>query len=1040
MGERERDFANLLFAAESAEEAYRLLHEAHDLSELIAELDVMASGYQASDLAAHAELARYFSRTARALKDLGYLDRLRHTQREAAEPDQRLDTAMTIFTEAEHTKSGLLAKFLYMKNRGIDADALLHSEWAPPAVIIDMAFEAGIALLMLSSEDDNKVTARVAWIAECLRRGLAHQAARHRRRLETILARSSDAETLRTALAQLGDRLWPMGLAEPAVAAYQDALDVPVELMEAGNLSRATQGLELALKLRGLGRTSDAINVLTQTDLVLTDLGMLAELSRTWGLAARMTILRGLLLEDLGDYDQGRLAYEDAQRLAERSEDDRIVFEALTYEAASHLKARRLRAAIQENRRIVDWTFERPHFRPAALNNLAHALAKYGSNEEAARCYRQVTEIYSAAGNQSFGTALAWFGLGDLASESGDPAAAEDAYLHALDITQVAESRRDGLVMLLDRLCRLPDRGNLKHRLLEEAEAADDWMLNRFGCQARARWLSERGELRQAQSLLRDLLRRATDRNPQAVEVGQIRILLAESLAAGTVDDRQAAFDLLWSARDVTGCDLLIDLLCHDEPPGTLPDDRSAHELAFDLLEEAKCQDLLPQLAAAPLPVPAAVPAGLVRRESDLLEERRAATRPVANLGWARLRRLDESLADVWSQIEPYAPEYVRLRRAQPATLRELRRELARDTETTLVSFRVGKDNTVAFTYTPRTNSLSVTRVPVSSADLAEAARRLERTFNGAPDDFPPLPPLPSRRPGKRSLAFFDNLGPRLLAFLAEVPAGDHLLVSPDESLHALPLHALPADGEPLITRHAVTYMSAASTLRYARARRGSGPRPETPFCAGVAALEDLDRDAIERDAALFTSIGLAVDEVHGLTATSIEVLEGLRSRNLAHITCHGHYDARRPLDSGLLLSDGDSRPSRVPSRMPLYRRLRHLLTVGDMARAGIDVGLITLRACSTNRYDPAEQVTSLANALLFAGADSVIAALWNVDQTSSARLLRAFYQRLAENPGQPLWRSFWATQREMLIEAPGTPWESHPYHWAAFVLIGDWR
>jgi len=237
-----------------------------------------------------------------------------------------------------------------------------------------------------------------------------------------------------------------------------------------------------------------------------------------------------------------------------------------------------------------------------------------------------------------------------------------------------------------------------------------------------------------------------------------------------------------------------------------------------------------------------------------------------------------------------------------------------------------------------------------------------------------------------------------------------------------------------------VTYVAAVSSLRYTRARQGSAPRPETAFCAGVAALEDLNPDAIEGDAALFTSIGLAVAEVHGLTATPAEVARRLRSRKLAHITCHGHYDARHPLDSGLVLSDGDGRPSRDPFRMPLYQRLRHLLTVGDMARAGIDVGLITLRACSTNRYDPTEQVTSLANALLFAGADSVIAALWNVDQTSSARLLRAFYQRLAEDPGQPLWRSFWATQREMLINAPDAPWECHPYHWAPFALIGDFR
>ena len=129
MGDRGRNLAKLLFAAESAEDADLLLHGAHDLAEVIAELDIIASGYEADDLAAHAELARYFSRKAKALKDQGVIDSLRRPQREPTELDQRLVTALRIFREADHTKSGLLAKFLYMKNRGIDADALLRSEW-----------------------------------------------------------------------------------------------------------------------------------------------------------------------------------------------------------------------------------------------------------------------------------------------------------------------------------------------------------------------------------------------------------------------------------------------------------------------------------------------------------------------------------------------------------------------------------------------------------------------------------------------------------------------------------------------------------------------------------------------------------------------------------------------------------------------------------------------------------------------------------------------------------------------------------------------
>ncbi|TYB45373.1 CHAT domain-containing tetratricopeptide repeat protein [Actinomadura chibensis] len=1042
MGERERRLVRLLFAAESAEHVQRLLHGAREMAALIAELDAAASAYADDGLTAHADLARHFADAAREIQGRGFHESFRESERRAAEPpplDERGVADFLVYTRAKRTKPGLLAKFLHMRGRGVDAGALLSKMRPPLTPGTGAELEAGIALLMLSADKRHRADARAAWIAECHRRGLGHQAARHRRGLERSLSGGDGEETLRTALNGLGDHLWGIGLIEPSLAAYRDALAVPVKFLEAGGLARAMSGDRLARKLRGLGRIREAIEVLAGTELVLTDLGLLAGMPGVWGLAARRRVLYGLLLEDLREYDRGRHAYEEAVRLAERAGDDAVAFEAWSYVAGSHGKAGRVRAAVRENRRILDWTRSRPGFEGPALNNLGEVLASSGRRAEAARCFRRVVDIHDAAPRPGFGAALAWFGLGDLAASGGDAREAEDAFLRALDVADAVGRRREGLVMLLSRLHRLRGRDELKRRLIAEAEADPAWLVVNVGRQAEARRLAALGDHAGARAVLRDLYRRATARTADAVEVGHIRDALARALADGAPADRREAFDLLWADRDASATDLLVDLLCRADPPDALPDDRTAHELAFDLLEEAKCRNVLPHLAAASFSAPAAVPADLARREAELLKERRDAADSTAVLARERLRGIEESLAEVWSRMEPYDARYVRLRRAHPATLRELRRELAGDTDTTLVSFRVGTDDTIVFTYTPRTDRLSVTRVPVNSAEISDAAHRLERAFNGAPDEFPPLAPLPPRRPWKRDLAFLDDLGARLTGFLANVPPGDHLLVSPDGPLHAVPLHALPVGGEPLVLRHAVTHVSAASALLYTGRRRDGGPRPGAAFCAAVAAVEDPDPDAVEGDAALFTSIGRAVDEVHGRAATRDAVLAGLRSRELAHITCHGHYDSYHPLDSGLLLSDGTDRPSRVPAQMPMDKRLRHTLTVGDMAGAGIDVGLIVLRACSTNRYDPVEQVTSLANVLLFAGARSVIATLWNVDRTSSGRLLAAFYRRLAENPGEPLWRNFWAAQRE-LIESPRDPWEAHPFHWAPFVLIGDWR
>lgn len=247
---------------------------------------------------------------------------------------------------------------------------------------------------------------------------------------------------------------------------------------------------------------------------------------------------------------------------------------------------------------------------------------------------------------------------------------------------------------------------------------------------------------------------------------------------------------------------------------------------------------------------------------------------------------------------------------------------------------------TVAFVYTPRTGRLAVTRVPVGAGTLARAAAALDRAFNGAPHDFPPLAPLPARRPWKRDLGFLAETAGELLGFLPEVAGSEHLCLSPDGPLHGLPLHALPlSDGTCLGQRHAVTYVPTASALGYLVARRTAAPRPQSIFCAGVAAREDPDPAALERDGDLLRAAGWAVEELSGTNAVRQAVLDALRTRRMAHLTCHGHFDAVNPLDSGLLLADGGERPSREPAALSMPQRLRHLLTVGDLAGAGIDMG-----------------------------------------------------------------------------------------------------
>jgi CHAT domain-containing protein len=71
---------------------------------------------------------------------------------------------------------------------------------------------------------------------------------------------------------------------------------------------------------------------------------------------------------------------------------------------------------------------------------------------------------------------------------------------------------------------------------------------------------------------------------------------------------------------------------------------------------------------------------------------------------------------------------------------------------------------------------------------------------------------------------------------------------------------------------------------------------------------------------------------------------------------------------------------------------------------------------------------------VLRAGAKSVIATLWKVDDEATAKLMTHFYSRMhqGESPASAL--------RHAQIEVSKDERWSHPYYWAAFVFQGDYR
>lgn len=322
----------------------------------------------------------------------------------------------------------------------------------------------------------------------------------------------------------------------------------------------------------------------------------------------------------------------------------------------------------------------------------------------------------------------------------------------------------------------------------------------------------------------------------------------------------------------------------------------------------------------------------------------------------------------------------------------------------------------------------------VTPAQLGEAAMEISVAFNGAVSGLARRRPLAVRNLGKVDLCNAERVLSALGTVLSLVEGAQTVCVIPSAGMEGLPLAAMRApSGKRLVEMAGVVHQS--SLTAFVTTAVSDPPRvPRTVFVAGVADAETDTPEHFEADAEVFTRGEVTV--VTGERATPNAVVAGIREADIAHVSCHGFVDVRDPFGSGLLLSDGTRRPSSRHHLVPVFERAAFELTVRDLAREHLRTELLTLRACSTARRSAVsakEELGTLTRVLQAAGCRTVVSTLWNVDQRSSLALFARFYE-LYLDEGLPACQAMARAQREMIDSG------QHVYHWAPFVVSGDWR
>jgi len=162
-----------------------------------------------------------------------------------------------------------------------------------------------------------------------------------------------------------------------------------------------------------------------------------------------------------------------------------------------------------------------------------------------------------------------------------------------------------------------------------------------------------------------------------------------------------------------------------------------------------------------------------------------------------------------------------------------------------------------------------------------------------------------------------------------------------------------------------------------------------------------------------------------GTEATEPNVIEVASQNQVLHLATHSCLNSRSPLETYIQLAPTDSTDGRW--------------TVAEVwGESWDDMQLVTLAACETavGGEQPGLEFISMAKAFSLAmeGPPSIVATLWSVYGYSTTELMVAFYERLKD--GEPKSEALRKAQQKLIHSDK----YAHPFFWAPFILIGEWR
>jgi CHAT domain-containing protein len=348
------------------------------------------------------------------------------------------------------------------------------------------------------------------------------------------------------------------------------------------------------------------------------------------------------------------------------------------------------------------------------------------------------------------------------------------------------------------------------------------------------------------------------------------------------------------------------------------------------------------------------------------------------------------------NRLQRSDPQSASLLSVSPLTLRAVQEQLGSDL--TVVSYFTTGDESLAFVITK--DRIFAEKLPVTESELSEEVAVLLDFAGPADGEF--------------------TLGSLYLELIAPIKSElktSKLIVVPYGVLHDLPFAALTDGTHYLGDDYVLSYLPSISVLPYLRSRI----KPANGQTLVLANDEEggLPYIGQANDEANEVASIMETRPVLGNAATISALRKSAGDFDIVHLIAHVELDQRSFRFSRILLGRGQGEDGAL--------RFDDVLGL-DLKKTN----LVVLSGCQSQmgKRSRGDDILGLSQAFMYAGAPSVMASLWSVDDEATRQLMVAFYTHL--KAGMSNAEALRSAQADVRQKYP------NPFYWAGFTLMGD--